>query len=117
MTLLDRFLTGEYTVIRSGPGYYKDGQYVPGEKETVKISGSLQPLNAKEMKLVSEGTRLKQYWKFYTDQPLMVIGTRDLSSADIAQINGDTYKVVSIESWQEVDLPYHKSILYREPEQ
>jgi hypothetical protein len=117
MTLIGRFLTGEYAVSRSGPGFYKDGQYQPGDRETLTMRGSLQPSSARELKLPSEGGRLKQYWKFFTDQPLLTIGTKDLSSADVVEVNGETYKVMSVEIWQGVRLPYYLSILYREPNQ
>lgn len=117
MSLIGNFLTGTYDVTRSGPGAYVSGEYVKGTTETVKMKGSLQPLNAREMKLVEEGTRLRQYFKFYSDQQLLVVNTKTLNKADVVTIDGTTFKVYSIENWKGVDLPYFKSILYREPEQ
>lgn len=115
--MIGRFMTGTYTVSRKAAGYYKDGYYQHGPDEVVTVTGSLQPTNARELKLTSDGGRLRQYWKFYSDQPLVTINTKTLAGADVVTINGDKFKVMSVESWQHVDLPYYKSILYREPEQ
>ena len=110
-------LTGTYTVKRAGAGYYRKGTYVPGAQETVELTGSLQPTNARELKLQSEGGRLRQYFKFYTDEPLLTINTKELAMADVVEINGETYKVMSAEPWAGTDIPHYKSILYREPGQ
>ena len=116
MSLIQRFLTGTYEVKRRGPGSYVDGFYQNGDLETVQMQGSLQPTNARELKLTEEGARLKQYFKMYSDQPLLTIGARALSKADVVVINGDTFKVMSVETWAGVDLPYYMAIIYREPE-
>lgn len=118
MTLVERFLTGTYEVTRSKNGSYEMGRYVPGADETIQMNGSLQPTNARELKIPEEGARLKQFWKFYTDKAVLTIGTKSLSKADVIKVNGETYKVWSVEIWQgTVDLPYFMSILYREPQQ
>lgn len=116
-TLVQRFMTGQYTVTRMSKGSYgNNGEYMPGPVETIKVMGSLQPTNARELKLPEEGNRLRQYWKLYSDAPLLTDQTRTLASGDRVQINGDSYRVMSVEIWQNVDLPYYKSILYREPQ-
>lgn len=119
MSLIERFLTGTYQVTRSTGGTYVNGFYQAGRTQTITMMGSLQPTNARELKLPEEGNRLKQLWKFYSDQPLLNNNTVSLGNSDIVLINGDTYKVMSVEIWQgvHVDLPYYKSILSREPEQ
>jgi hypothetical protein len=119
MSLIGRFLTNEYTVKRMGCGSYVQGEFVPGTLETLQVMGSMQPLNPRELKMVEEGTRIRQYFKFYTDQPLMVASERSLANSDKISVNGDWYKAMSVEPWQgiHVDLPYYKTIIYREPEQ
>jgi hypothetical protein len=117
MSLIQSLMTGTYVVTRSCPSKYVKGRYIPGVQETLTLSGSLQPLNAKELKLVPEGDRLKQYYKLYSDQPLFTVKPSSLAAADVVTLNGETYKVYSVESWTGTDLPYFKSILYREPEQ
>jgi hypothetical protein len=119
VSLIEHFLTGSYQVTRHKGGVYSNGFYVPGPEETICMQGSLQPTNARELKLPEEGNRLRQFWRFYSDQPLLVNNTRSLADSDIVTIDKETYKVMSVEKWQgiAVDLPYYKAILYREPEQ
>lgn len=119
MSLIDHFLTDEYKVKRMKCATYVRGEYVPGPLEEIKVWGSLQPTNARELKLPEEGNRLKQYWKFYTDQPILVNSEKNLSDSDKVYVNGDSYRVMGVTTWQgvAVDLPYFCSILYRDPEQ
>lgn len=117
MSLISSFFTGTYNVTRKKTGSYQYGKYVPGEEETILIRGSLQPTNARELKIQEEGVRLKAYFNFYTDEPLFVIDTETLADSDKVLINGESYKVMSVESWKNVDLPYYLSVLVREAEQ
>ena len=117
MSLIGRFLTGEYTVFRSKPGTYVKGRYVPGAKSKIKVSGSLQPTNARELKLPEEGTRFKQFWKFYTDEPVLLVSARTLADSDYVEINGEQYRAMSLTTWQGTDLDYFMTILWREPQQ
>ena len=110
-------LTGSYTVERAGAGTYRFGEYVPGPVETFDVMGSMQPLSARELKFASEGMRLKQLYKFYSDKALLTINTKQLAAADVVKINGDTFKVISEERWDGTMMPYFKSVLAREPEQ
>lgn len=116
MSLIGRFLTGEYVVEKYGPGSYIKGIWQPGAIQTVKVRGSMQPLSAREMKLPMEGSRLKQAYKFYTDTQLTTIGTSNLKDADHIKINGESYRAMSVETWEGVDLPYFKTIVWREPQ-
>ena len=98
MSLIDSFVTGTYTVSRSGEGYYREGIWQPGAVETLEVKGSLQPLTAREIKVaVPEGERLKQTYKFYSDKPLNVIGTQKLKTSDKVEINGETFKVIGFD--------------------
>jgi hypothetical protein len=117
MSLIGRFLTGEYKVIRSGPGTYEKGRYVPGRKEEIMVWGSMQPTSARELKLQDEGNRLKQFWKFYTDEPVLVNSMKTLADSDHVIINGDSYRAMSLTQWQGTDLDYFMTILWRDPEQ
>lgn len=117
MSLIGHFITGIYEVTRPGQGTYQNGMYLSGQDETFTLEGSLQPSSAAELKIMEEGTRLKQYYVFYTDEPLLLINTKTLSGSDRVTIDGASYKVLSIEPWKGVSLPHYKSILTREPEQ
>lgn len=117
MTLVQRFMTGDYTVVRSMAGTYVKGKYKPGRTETIQVSGSLQPTTARAMKMPEEGARLGQLWKFFTDQPIVVINTRTLADADHVIINGESYRAMALTPWQNTDLDYFMSVVWREPEQ
>ena len=119
MSLINHFLTGTYTVTRSTGGSYVKGIWRPGPTEDIQVKGSLQPLSPREIKLVEEGERLKQLYKFYTDTPLRPIDTKTLARSDKIKVNGDSFKVLSVETWQglKVRLPHYKTVLAREPEQ
>ena len=117
MSLIGRFLTGDYSVIRSQRGTYVRGRYVAGPTETIKVCGSLQPSNARELKLPEEGNRLKQYWKFYSDAPITVNSMATLSKGDKVIINGEEYRAMSLITWENTDLDYFMTVLWREPEQ
>lgn len=116
-TIVERFLTDEFKITRPGPGKYVKGRYQPGEPETLLVYGSLQPLGPRELKLLTEGDRFKQVYRFYTDQPLLSQDSTNLSNSERLTINGDRYRVISVESWVKFDLEYHKNIVAREPEQ
>ena len=117
MSLIDRFMTDEYVVKRTKRGSYAKGRYIPGPIEEIIVSGSLQPTNARELKLPEEGNRLKQYFKFYSDRQIVVDSSLTLATGDRVMINGESYRAMSSEIWHGVDLEYFMTILWREPEQ
>ncbi len=117
MSLTQRFMTGEYVVLRSKRGTYVRGRYTAGEPEEIKVDGSLQPSNARELKLPEEGNRLRQYFKFYTDQPVVVNSMATLSRGDKVVINGEEFRAMALTTWQGTDLDYFMTVLWREPEQ
>lgn len=117
MTLVQRFMTNSYTVVRTLRGKYVKGFYEPGPTQTIQVSGSLQPTNARELKLPEEGNRLKQFWKFFTDQPVLVNSMATLADSDKVMVNGESYRAMALTTWQGTDLDYFVTILWREPEQ
>lgn len=117
MTLAQRFATGEYTVVRPKKGTYVKGRYVPGPKETITVSGSLQPTNARELKLPEEGNRLKQFFKFFTDEPVLVGSTATLAAPDTVVVDGETYRAMALTTWKGTDLDYFACVIWRDPQQ
>lgn len=121
--LISSFTTGAYEVKRSGAGFYKNGVYRKGEIEEIKMNGSLQPISGNEIKQSTDGERLKYDFKFYSFEPLVTIGTGELSQADEIEINGTSFRVVSVQEWENsigfggVDLPHFKTMLLRNPQQ
>lgn len=120
-SIVRRFLSGSYTVVRSLSGSYVMGRYVPGPTTTLTVKGSMQATTARALKLEpEEGARIKQLWKFFTDQAIAPIGTSTLAKADTVTVDGETYKVLSQEKWQGfqgMTLSYFLAVLAREPEQ
>jgi hypothetical protein len=117
MTLIDHLLTGEYEVIRMEKGTYVKGNYVPGPSTQFKVYGSMQPKSARELKLPDEGNRLRQYWAFYTDEPILVNSMATLADSDHVIINGESYRAMSRVQWEGTFLDYFMTILFRDPEQ
>lgn len=117
MSLIARFMTGTYKVIRSSQGTYIKGRYVAGPTCEICVDGSMQPSNARELKLPEEGNRLRQYFKFYTDEPVLTNNMATLASPDTVIIDGDTYRAMAPLSWKGTDLDYFMTILWRDPEQ
>lgn len=117
MSIVRRFKTGIYSVSRPGQGTYQDGTYISGPMENIHVVGSLQPTNARELKIEEEGTRLKQYYIMYSDDPILVSNTKNLADSDRVTINRETFKVLSVEHWEGMRLAHYKSVLAREPEQ
>lgn len=117
MSLVSRFATGEYKVKRMSRGTYVKGRYSPGPVEEILVEGSLQPTNARELKLPEEGNRLKQFWKLYSDQQVVVNSAKSLADSDIVTVNGEEYRAYSLDIWQNTDLDYFMTILWREPSQ
>lgn len=122
-SIVGRFLSGRYTVIRSRGVTYERGRPVSSGTETLSVLGSLQPATPREAKMPEEGGRLMQRWSFYSDQPLLAIGTAPLAGADRVTIldetrgTRETYKVLGVEIWRHFSLEYYKATLVREPEQ
>ncbi|CAM6004897.1 unnamed protein product [Sphagnum balticum] len=112
MSLVDRFLTGEYVVKRTGRGSYVKGFYQPGPMEEFTVCGSMQPTSARELKMPEEGNRLKQYWVFYTDCAIVTDSERTLATGDKVNINGDEYRAMALTSWHGTDLDYFKTVLW-----
>jgi hypothetical protein len=117
MSLIQSLSTGTYQVTRKGPGIYQDGFYIAGPDETICVEGSLQPTTAQELKLEEEGTRLKSYYYFFTDVPILAINTKSLSDSDRVTIDGEKYKVLGVAPWKTPFLAHYMSTLVREPEQ
>lgn len=117
MSLIDRFLTHELKVLRQSKGSYVMGRFVPGPEEELTVYGSLQPTTARELKLNDEGNRLRQYFKFYSDRPVLVDNTATLAQGDRLIINGEQFRAMALTPWENTDLDYFMTVVWREPQQ
>lgn len=116
-SLIGAFLTGDYKVLRSGPGRVVKGRYHYGPPEELRVAGSMQPSTARELKLPEEGNRLKQFWRFFTDEPIVLNSMSSLADSDRVVIDGEEYRAMARTRWQNTDLDYFETILWREPSQ
>jgi len=120
---IPNFTTGNYQVTRRTQGAFDRGRYVPGSPETLTIKGSLQPIGGRDIKQLQEGERIADHFTFYSDVAPSIIDTKTLGDADVITIDGETYRVVSVQGWGDqagfrgIDLPHFKTILKREPQQ
>jgi hypothetical protein len=115
MTLVQEFTTDSYKVFRfEGAGTFVEGVYIQGKKKEFCISGSLQPMNGKELLVLPELDRVKQVYKLYTDSELLTIKECGLKNADRVEAYGERFVVMQTEKWLGTDLPYFKAILVRE---
>lgn len=112
--LIPSFATGKYEVRRTLLGQWVDGYYQGTTFQTFEIVGSLQPLTEREIQQLPEGERNSQHWKLYTDGRLRPSEEFGLKSSDRVIVYGEPYKVMGTQRWQNVDLPYFKTILVRE---
>lgn len=117
MTLISDLSTGSYVVTRKARGTYQDGYYIAGSDETVTIGGSMQPTTAQELKIEEEGVRLRQYYKFFSDQPILAVNTVCLNDADHVFVDSKRYRVLGVEHWRGLSLSHYMSTLVLEPEQ
>lgn len=116
--MIESFSTGTYSVIRAiADGGYLEGIYQPPLTQTISVSGSLQPLSAKESLLLPENERNKESFNFFSEVELLPASEGGLRPADIVLLDSVKFLVRSTSRWQGVDLPYFKSLLQRMNEQ
>lgn len=112
--MIDSFATGTYSVRRPiANGAYVDGVYQPSATETIQVVGSLQPLTPKESLLLPENERNRESFSFFTEVELFPASEDGIREADVVAVDGEDFKVRSVERWRNVDLPYFKSLLQR----
>lgn len=112
--MISSFATGTYSVKRPiADGAYIEGVYQPSAKETIQVLGSLQPLTAKESLLLPENERNRESFNLFTEIELFPASENGIREADVVTIEGEEFLVRSIERWQNVDLPYFKSLIQR----
>lgn len=103
------------TVIRYAAGAYgSNGAYQPGATSTLSIVMSVQPLNGRELMLLPEGERTKQYVRGYTNTQLYTAQQSSSKKADRISVDGVTFEVQKIEKWESASMsiqPYWKVVM------
>ena len=92
--------SSDFCVIRRAPGDYDtEGYYVDGGSETTFIcTGSIQPVNGKELERLPETFRLSETIKIYTKEALLTGGAPS-ELADLVQVGSINYEVQTTEDW------------------
>lgn len=99
---------------RFDAGSYVNGTYVPGSTNSIDIVMSVQPLNGKELMILPEGERTKNYVRGYTDTQLYTAQQSDSKKADRVSVDDVVYEVQKVEKWEgnEMELqPYWKVMM------
>lgn len=108
--LIDSF--GEDLVVRRmvGNGNYQSGVYTPGAFDDLTIKAVVEVMNADEMMLLPEGSRLKEAIKIYTEESLQLNSSDKLRHADVVVWNDVEFEVQKSERWLQVGLKHWKSV-------
>lgn len=103
-------------VIRIGEGRYENYRWVEGEEEVLNIKANVQPAKFKDLQMLPESERTKEYIKVFTVDPLRTIKEgKDGHGADIILWNGNRYRVVQVKNYEMGVLDHYKAICAREP--
>lgn len=92
------------------------GIYVPGTTEQITIRALVQPLDARELAMLSEGDRQRQGWSVWTESLLNPGEESGNRSPDQITIDGEIHVIVKTEKWGG-PIPHYKSIALLKEEQ
>ena len=107
-------------VVRRPAGdYNQNGIYEQKAAETIVVSASVQPLNAKDSEQFTlagiEGNRTARLIKVYTDVPLLFETENNETVADHILWAGKRWKVILCEPWQSNVISHYKSYAVEVP--
>lgn len=91
--------------------YDSEGKYIEGADGTINFTASVQPATTREMELLPEGRRTKSMFKLYSDTKLLTATEDGGTNADIVDIEGEEYEVLSVASWQNRVRSHYKIII------
>lgn len=112
--LLTRKLT--IPILRSSPGEYIEGHWVPGEVTEITIEANVQPMRGWELQALPESDRSKESIKVYTESTLKTVEEVGATMADIAVWGGKKFQVIRAVTYRMGILDHTKAICYRLPE-
>lgn len=106
--LISAFATDEIEIIRTGPGDFAQGKFIPGKRRCMTIFASVQPVNANEHLNLPESRRGKETIKIYTTTELNPSDEKKYIKADLILHEGLYYEVFSVAKWDGLSLPHYK---------
>lgn len=111
-----------YTVTRRAGVFGTDGEYTPGATSTLSVSGSLQPLTAREIEALPEGLRQRARFVLLvgrTGTRLQVAGTSGVLG-DRVSVSGEALEVHGFSAFDQENTPKfalaHRSYILVSPE-
>lgn len=102
-----------YILTREIPGYYLEGEWVPGIASSVPIRASIQPVTGEDQITVPEGRRLVDFIKVYTSTKVFTAAEATGQTSDKIVWQGDIYEAVQVDVRQMDVIPHYKAIFSR----
>jgi hypothetical protein len=99
-TVIDRFMTGTYTVTRMAADSYVDGLKVDGSTSTFTIRAGVQPATSQEIQMLPEGARTEETLTVYTSTALKTGGEGAATERDRISIDGGVWDVKAVQTWR-----------------
>lgn len=93
------YKTGTYAVTRGAAGSYVTGLWVPGATSVLNLDCAVQPLRGRDLQNLPEGKHASDLRKIYCETTLRTVDETAGTPADRISIDGDTYEVITAESW------------------
>jgi hypothetical protein len=94
--LVDPDFSTNYIIWRT-TGEWVNGRFVEDEPQRINFYGPVQPPTAKDLELMPEADRVKGIMNFLSQQPIYI--TRENAISDIAEYNGERYKITQVKNW------------------
>lgn len=83
----------------SNAGEYVDGYFVEPSRQDIEVKASVQNLSAKEVLLLPEGDRQKEWKKLYSTFEFKVQKQDSIDVSDYVLIDGKTFMVVKVANY------------------
>lgn len=106
-----------YTV-RSTPGVWAAGEWVPGTVVERTVYGSLQPVGPAALRALPEGLRIRAQYLFYTDSELVVSRQGELPEKVVVEKDGTEVEleVAGVIDWGSAPFLKHGEYVLAHPE-
>lgn len=102
-------------ILRKGKGEYIAGIWQSSPETEVVLEANVQPMQFKEIMLLPESERTKEWIKIYSVEPLRTGNESNTGwEADIVEWDGEKYRVMKCRRYQMGVLDHYHSIAARE---
>lgn len=98
------------TILRTSPGEYVDGKWIPGVEGPITILATVQPVTSEDQVVMPAGKRLSDYVKVYTATEIIPLGEVDGQQPDRLVWLGRTYECIDRGVRQMNIIPHYKCI-------